>query len=162
VERLLKLFTFLPLDEIARVMSAHQADPGRRGPQRLLAEDMTTRVHGAETCRRAIAASGILFGGGELSSADAETLALVAGEVPVEPVARAELERGLPVVEALVTAGLASSKADARRGLEAKGFSLNGERLDAERVIGTNDLLAGRYLVLQKGKKNYAMLEVGR
>ncbi len=162
VDRLLKLFTFLPLDEIAQVMAAHRTAPGRRAPQRVLAEEMTARVHGAETCRRAIAASGILFGGGELLSADAETLALLAGEVPVQPVARAELERGLPVVDALVTAGLASSKADARRGLDAKGFSLNGERLDGDRVVGTTDLLTGRYLVLQKGKKNYAMLDVGR
>jgi len=161
VERLLGIFTFLPLDEIARVMAAHAEAPGRRAPQRLLAEDMTARVHGEEVARRAVAASGILFGGGELRGADAETLALLAGEVPVQPVSRAELLGGMPVVDALVRAGLASSKADARRGLEAGGFSLNGERLDAERAVGTNDLLGGRYLVLQKGKKNYAMLEVG-
>jgi tyrosyl-tRNA synthetase len=162
VERLLKIFSFLPLEEIGTAMATHAEAPGRRAPQRLLAEDVTTRVHGAEMCRRAVAASGILFGGGELKSADAETLALLAGEVAVQPLSRAELLGGLPVADALVRAGLASSKADARRGLEAGGFSLNAERLEVERVIGPNDLLGGRYLVLQKGKKNYAMLEVGR
>jgi len=158
--RLLKVFTFLPLADIAAALAAHAADPGQRGPQRLLAQEMTTRVHGEGLCRRAIAASAILFGGGELRGADAETLAVVASEVPVHPLPRAELDAGYAVVDALVAAGLASSKADARRGLQGAGYSLNGERLSAERTLGSGDLLAGRYLVLQKGKKNYAMLEV--
>ncbi len=160
VERLLKAFTFLPLEDIAAAMAAHAADPGQRMPQRLLAQEMTTRVHGATMGQRAIAASGILFGGGDLRSADAETLAVVAGEVRVHPVSRAELTSGLALVDALVAAGLASSKADARRGLQGAGYSLNGERLSAERNLVPDDLLADRYVVLQKGKKNYAMLEV--
>jgi tyrosyl-tRNA synthetase len=160
VERLLQMFTFLPLERIRDVMAGHAADPGRRAAQRLLAEEMTTRVHGEEVARRALAAGGILFGGAELASADAETLALLAGEVPVHRVAAADLERGLPVVDALVGTGLASSKADARRGLLAGGFSVNGTRQSAERTLTPNDLLARRYVVLQKGKKNYALLEV--
>jgi len=65
------------------------------------------------------------------------------------------------VVDALVGAGLASSKADARRGLSGNGYSMNGERLAAERMLGTGDLLAGRFIVLQKGKKHYAMIDAG-
>ena len=160
VERLLKIFTFLSLADIAAAMARHGADPGRRNPQRLLAEEMTARVHGDASCRRAAAASAILFGGGELRGADAETLAVVAAEVPVHAVSRVELERGYDVVDALVAAGLASSKADARRGLQGAGYSLNGERLSAERSLGPGDVLANRFVVLQKGKKNYAMLEV--
>jgi len=158
VERLLKIFTFLPLPEIAAAMAAHAADPGKRGPQRLLAEEMTRRVHGDALAARAVAASAILFGGGELRGADAETLAVVAGEVRVHPVPRALLEAGYPVADALVATGLASSKADARRGLSGGGYSLNGERLAEERALGPGELLAGRYVVLQKGKKHYAML----
>ena len=160
VERLLKIFTFLPLEAIARVMAEHAKAPGQRAPQRRLAEDLTTRVHGEAVCRRAVAASEILFGRGDLRAADVDTLALVAGEVPLRPLARGELEAGLGAVEALVSAGLASSKADARRGIEGAGYSVNGERLAPDRSLGVADLLAGRYVVLQKGKKNFAMLEV--
>ncbi|HJS46612.1 MAG TPA: hypothetical protein VJ773_01360, partial [Gemmatimonadales bacterium] len=68
---------------------------------------------------------------------------------------------GLPVADALLAAGLASSKADARRGLEQRGFSLNGGRLEgADRRVTAADLLHGRWVVLQKGRKNYAMLVV--
>ena len=66
----------------------------------------------------------------------------------------------MSLVDALVTAGLASSKAEAKRGLEQKGFSVNGEAAAAGRSLVEEDLLAGRYVVLQKGKKNYAMLVV--
>ena len=158
VERLLRIFTFLPLAEIARVMAAHAEAPGQRGPHRRLAEDVTTRVHGESMCRRAIAASEILFGRGDLRSADADTLALLSREVPLNTWKHSELDGTL--VDALIAAGLASSKADAKRGIEAAGYSLNGERISGDRKLGPADLLAGRYIVLQKGKKNYAMLEV--
>jgi tyrosyl-tRNA synthetase len=64
------------------------------------------------------------------------------------------------MVEALTGSGLASSKADARRGLEAGGFSVNGERAALDRQLGPNDVLAGRFILLQKGKKTYAMIEI--
>jgi len=160
VERLLKLFTFRPLPEIAEVMARHGSDPGQRIAQRLLAEDLTGRVHGEATGRRAIAASRILFGGGELRGADAGTLALVAGEVQVFAITRAQLAEGFPLVDALVGSGLATSKADARRGLQSGGYSLNGERLGVERPLGKDDVLADRYIVLQKGKKTYALVEI--
>ncbi|HEV8355739.1 MAG TPA: tyrosine--tRNA ligase [Gemmatimonadales bacterium] len=160
VERLLRLFTFRPLEDIAAAMARQAADPGRRPAQRILAEDLTVRVHGAATTRRVIEASGILFGEVELRDADADTLAIVAGEVPVVPLDRARLDAGVPLVDALVGAGLASSKADARRGLQGNGFSVNGEKLAAERALGARDLLAGRYIVLQKGRKHFALMEV--
>ena len=161
VERLLRLFTFRPLEEISALMSAHARDPGERLPQRLLAEDVTARVHGEETTRRAIEAGRILFGGGELRRADAATLAAVAAEVQVLPVTRGQLAAGFPLADALVGAGLASSKADARRGLQGNGFAVNGDKLSAERTLVTGDLLAGRFIVLQKGKKHYAVIDAG-
>jgi tyrosyl-tRNA synthetase len=161
VERMLRIFTFRPLAEIAGVMAEHAADPGRRAAQRLLALDVTGRVHGEETTRRVVEASGILFGGGDLHRADAATLGVVAGEVQVLPVGRDRLAAGLPLAEALVGAGLASSKADARRGLQGNGFAVNGAKLSADRPLGPGDLLAGRYIVLQKGRKHYAMIDAG-
>jgi tyrosyl-tRNA synthetase len=161
VERFLRIFTFSPIEEIEGLMRRHGEIPGQRIPHRALAEELTGRVHGKEIGRRAVAASAILFGGGNFRDADAETLAVVAGEVTVYPVSRGQLEAGISMVDALTGSGLASSKADARRGLEAGGFSINGERASLERQLGPNDVLAGRYVLLQKGKKNYAMIQVG-
>ena len=161
VERLLRVFTFRPLAEIAELAADSAKDPGKRVAHRLLAEDLTERVHGAETVRRVIAASGILFGGGEFRAADAATLAVVAGEVPVARVEGAVLESGHPLVDALVATGLASSKADARRGIQGNGYSVNGDRITTERALVRSDLLGGRYIVLQKGRKQFAMVDVG-
>jgi tyrosyl-tRNA synthetase len=160
VERLLRLFTFLPPDVIAAAMQEQAADPGKRAAQRALAVEVTATVHGAETTRRVAAASAILFGGADLRTAEPGTLAVVAGEVLVHPVQAADLAAGVPVVDALIGTGLAASKADARRGLQQSGYAVNGDKIPAERVLGPGDVLAGGYIVLQKGRKNYAMLEV--
>jgi tyrosyl-tRNA synthetase len=160
VERLLRLFTFLPPDVIAAAMQEQAADPGKRAAQRALAVEVTATVHGADTTRRVAAASAILFGGADLRAAEPDTLAVVAGEVVVHPVQAADLATGVPLVDALIGTGLAASKADARRGLQQSGYAVNGDRVPAERVLGPGDVLAGGYIVLQKGRKNYAMLEV--
>jgi len=160
VERLLRIFTFLPLPTIQSMMQEQAADPGKRVAQRLLAAEVTTTVHGADTSRRVAAASAILFGGGDLRAADPDTLAVVAGEVVVHPVPAPALSTGMEVVEALIGTGLASSKADARRGLQQGGYAVNGEKIPADRLLVPGDVLAGGYIVLQKGRKNYAMLEV--
>ena len=156
----LRLFTFMELPEIEALLAQQAKDPGRRAAQRRLALEVTSRVHGAETAERVIAASAILFGGQPLVAASAEVLEVLEGEVPTAPLVLAELGKGVSLVDALVTAGLASSRADAKRGVEQKGFSVNGEAAASGRSLGEEDLLAGRYIVLQKGKKNYAMLVV--
>jgi tyrosyl-tRNA synthetase len=162
VERLLKFFTFLPLETIAAVMAEQAADPGTRAAQRRLAVDVTTRIHGEDTTRRVIAASAILFGSGELREADAGTLAMVAGEVPLVELPRGALDHGHPVVDALVATGLASSKGEARRGIEQKGFSVNGRKVAAwDERLGPDDLLAGGHIVLQKGRRGFAVVRIG-
>jgi tyrosyl-tRNA synthetase len=160
VERLLRFFTFMPLDAIAGVMAEQMSDPGKRPAQRRLAEEVTSRVHGADTVRGVVQASRLLFGGLDLSQAGPEVFRILAGEIPTTRLRRADLE-GLPVVDALVRAGLAQSKGEARRGLQQSGYSLNGTpRAEADRRLGGNDLLAGQYLVLQKGRKGFALLIV--
>ncbi|HEU5217192.1 MAG TPA: tyrosine--tRNA ligase [Gemmatimonadales bacterium] len=161
VERLLGIFTFLPLDEIAALAERHASAPHKREAQRVLATDITGRVHGAEITRGVLQASDILFGAADIRAADLMTLATVASEVQTAPVSRADLAAGFPVVDALIGTGLASSKADARRGIQGNGYSVNGEKLGAERSLGAGDLLAGRFIVLQKGKKHYAMIDAG-
>ncbi len=160
VARLLNFFTFLPLEEIAGVMAEQALDPGKRPAQRRLAREVTTRVHGAATTASVMQASQLLFGGLDLSTADAGVFAVLSGEVPTTQLAP-EGFAGLSLVDALVQSKLAASKGEARRGLEQKGFSVNGKQADGDRSLGAADLLAGRYLLLQKGKRNYALLVVG-
>jgi tyrosyl-tRNA synthetase len=160
VERWLRYFTFFPVTQIADIMAEHGRDPGKRTAQRRLAEEMTTRIHGAETTRSVAEATRLLFGGTDLRAAAADVFAVLAQEIPTAALARADLEV-LTAADALVRAGLASSKGDARRGIQGKGFSLNGETLAAaDRKLAAPDLLAGKYLLLQKGKKSYALLVV--
>ena len=160
VERLLKYFTFFSLEEIAALMAEQAADPGKRPAQRRLAEEMTARVHGPETARSVVAASRVLFGGTDLRTAGPDVLRVLAGEIPAARIARADME-GLSVLDALVRVGLASSKGDARRGIQGKGLFVNGETIAApERTLGAGDLLHGTYVMLQKGKRNHALLVV--
>jgi tyrosyl-tRNA synthetase len=160
VERLLKFFTFFPLDEIASLMAEQARDPGRRPAQRRLAEEMTARVHGKDVAASVVEATRVLFGGTEIRSVAAGVLGVLAGEVPSVKLGRAELE-GLAAPDALVKVGLATSKSDARRGIAGKGFSVNGETIAApERTLGAADLLHGKYVMLQKGKRNHAMIVV--
>jgi tyrosyl-tRNA synthetase len=161
VEKLLKYFTFFPLEEIGALMAEQARAPGLRAAQRRLAEEMTARVHGAAIARAVVDASRVLFGGTQLRATSAEVLSVLAGEIPSARLARAELE-GLSVLDALVRVGLASSKGDARRGIQGKGFLVNGETVATpDRTLGPADLLHGAYVMLQKGKRNHALLVVG-
>ena len=160
VEKLLKYFTFFPLQDIAGLMKELEADPGKRAPHRRLATEMTSRVHGADVVRSVVEASRLLFGGIPLRDAGADVLRVLSQELPVAKATRAELV-GMSVLDALVRAGLASSKGDARRGIQGKGFLVNGEPIAApERTLSEQDLLHGAWVMLQKGKRNHALLAV--
>ncbi len=161
VERLLRFFTFLPLAEIAELVAQHQGDPGRRVAQRRLADEMTARIHGAEAVARVTEAAAILFGGGQLRGASADTLAMVAGEVPTIGLSEAEVAAGIPIAELLHRCGLASSRADARRGLAGGGFSLNGVPVSEGTVVSTGDLLADTFILVRKGKRTWAAARLG-
>jgi tyrosyl-tRNA synthetase len=153
VERYLKLFTFLRLDQIASAMAEHGKDPGSRTAQRLLAREVTATVHGVEAAEQAVRASEALFSG----QVDLEALP----DMPTRAVARDDvLER--PILEALLASGLASSKADARRGIEGRGFYLNGQAIERVDAMLRPDDLHGPaeepFVILRKGKKNYVRL----
>jgi tyrosyl-tRNA synthetase len=156
VERYLKLFTFLRLDRIAATMAAHAADPARREGQRVLAREVTATVHGDAAAEQAIRTSAALFGRPVEGAAPPDE---ATADMPERRVSRAELPEGLPVVEILVASGLATSKADARRGIQGKGFYLNGRTIeDVELRIGEEALQGPperRFVILRKGKKNY-------
>jgi tyrosyl-tRNA synthetase len=160
VERYLKLFTFLPLGRIGGIMADHERDPGRRVAQRALAREVTSIVHGEAAAVQAEQTSSALFGGKTDGEVPAEALA----EMPERRVSRSELPEDLPVIEVLVASGLASSKADARRGIQGKGFYLNGRQIDSVELRIGDDALQGppgaRFVILRKGKKNYVRLVI--
>ncbi len=158
VQRLLTFFTFLSLDEIAAIMREHDGDRARRVAQRRLADDVTARVHGADAVSRATNAANILFGGGDLRSADTATLAMVMAEVPSAELERSALDAGVAIADALVSAGLAASKAEARRGLSTAGFYVNGNVATEQQRLTPADFLSGNVILLRKGKRNWAAL----
>jgi tyrosyl-tRNA synthetase len=155
VERYLKLFTFLTLEEIGAAMAEHGRDPGKRIAQRLLARDVTTRVHGKAAIEEAVRTSEALFG----SRKDQATGALP--DMPTRQVARSAVA-GLSIVDLLVASGLATSKADARRGIQGRGYYLNDEPIEATDLQIADEQFQGppdeRFVILRKGKKNYVRL----
>jgi tyrosyl-tRNA synthetase len=161
VRRMLAQFTLLPMPEIEAIVDEHAADPGRRRAQRVLARAVTELVHGADATDAAEQASDVLFGA-DPRQASADALAAVAAEVPATTLAPGEaLADGVDLVPVLVRTQLASSQSDARRQLEQRGLSVNGEKVGPGRQLGPADLLADRWVLLRKGKKGWAVLDAG-
>jgi tyrosyl-tRNA synthetase len=157
----LKKFTLLPRAEIEALAAEHKKNPGARTAQKALAREVTTLVHGQSACDDAVRASEIMFGGG-LEGVTEEVFTDVVGEVPTKEFEKAKLAgAGTPVIDLLLHAGLCTSKGQARKDLEAGGIYLNSGRVtDHARPVTTGDLLFGKYLLLRKGKRTYAVLEV--
>jgi len=159
-ERYLKLFTLLSREEIKALLKSHHKDPSRREAQKKLAIEVTQLVHGKEACSSAVAASAILFD--EFSPRDVAPAAFdaLAQEIPTVVL---ESPDGLTLVDAVVRAGLAKSKSEARRAIEQGGVYVNQERVkDVGRALGPADWIAGGNLLLRKGKKDYGLLRLAR
>jgi tyrosyl-tRNA synthetase len=160
VPGLLRVFTFRPAGEIAELERQTRDAPAARAGQRLLAEDVTTLVHGADECARVIAASRAMFGQGELRALDERTLADALDEVGLVtvPVSGDSLPT---VVDLLAATGIADSKSAARRMIAAGGAYLNNTRVPVEdAVLDRADLLHGRFLVLRRGRRTVAGVEL--
>ncbi|GAA1606031.1 MULTISPECIES: tyrosine--tRNA ligase [Kribbella] len=155
VMQLVRYYTFRTPEEIAALEQATAERPQAREAQRVLAEDVTTLVHGAEETRRVQEASKALFGQGELASLDGATLVAALREAP-----HVELGAGeqMPTYgDLLVKSGLVASKSAARRTVSEGGAYLNNEKVkDAEYVPAADDLLPGGVLVLRRGKRSFA------
>jgi tyrosyl-tRNA synthetase len=157
----LKSFTFLSREEIAELELATARAPERRQAQRALAGAVTRLVHGDDQLRRAERASGLLFGEG-ISEANLEDVLMVFEDAPSTSVeAGAVAEPGLPLSEALVRVGLASSKGEATRLLRSGGVYVNNRRVGDERArLRSGDAVGGRIIVLRKGAKHYHLLRL--
>ena len=163
-ERYIKIFTDLDQETIKDLAEQHKQDPGRRILQHRLAEEVTTLVHSKEALDMAIAASNILFGKAtkdQLASLDEATLNDVFKDVPHFDLPKAEL--GGKAIDLFCTDGwnIFPSKGEMRKLVKGGGVSLNKEKLTAfDQVITSDDLIDGKYLLLQKGKKNYFLITV--
>jgi tyrosyl-tRNA synthetase len=157
VGELLKIFTFLSHEEIAALEAETEQEPWKRSGQKRLADEVTTFVHGAEETEHAKAAAAALFGGGDLHALSASTLAAALREAGATSVPTLK-----PVVDLLVESGLVKSKGEARRTIVEGGVYLNNARIeDPEAEPHVSDLLGGSWLVLRRGKKSFAGVEVG-
>jgi tyrosyl-tRNA synthetase len=160
VGKLLRTLTFLPREEIESLETAHQARPEARAAQKALARELTLLVHGPDGLEAATRASEILFGG-SLDGVSEEVFGDVVGEVPTQDLDVARLaSAGSPLIDLLVHAGLCSSKSQARKDIDGGGVYLNNARVaEGSRSVTTSDLLFGKYLLLRKGKRTYAVLQ---
>jgi tyrosyl-tRNA synthetase len=163
VGRLLRVFTFRSREEIEELELETAERPAARTAQRVLADDVTTLVHGPEEHARVVAASRALFGQGDLRELDERTLAAALAEVPLVTLEAADVRaRGLPpVADLTAAAGIAPSKSAARRAIAEGGAYLNNVRVTAQDAVpSVDDLLAGRFLVLRRGKRTVGGVEV--
>ena len=161
----LRYFTLLDRNEIVALEQASESEPAARGAQRRLAQDVTTRVHGAEAARAAEEVSGLLFDRGDPGALSEAALELLQREVPFATIA-ADHETRLPngtldVLALLVASGVAASRGAAKRLLEQGGVSVNGTRLASDqRAVSAADSLRGGHFLLRKGARDYALVRV--
>jgi tyrosyl-tRNA synthetase len=159
VEKYLKVFSFKERSEIERLIETVKINPGAREAQRELAREITSLVHGADQCAKVEAASLALFGQGDLSALDEKTLAAALAQLPKVSINKGE---AFPTwVDLLAATGVVDSKSAARRIVKENGAYLNNEKITGEDFAPTKaDLIHGRFLVLRKGKRDLASVEL--
>lgn len=158
----IKIFTFIPKDEIDELIRTHQDAPHLRNLQKRLAKELTELVHSSQEYEFAVKTSEILFSD---NTADAlrtltenQLLDVLEG-VPTFNLEAGKINDGINIVDALVESGVFPSKAEARKMIQANGFSLNKQKIsDIAYSLTVNDLLNHKYLLAQKGKKNYHLI----
>lgn len=162
--RYIKIFTLLGREEVEALIAEHSLDPGRRQLQRRLGEEVTVMVHGREEYEKALAATEILFGKAtkeSLLKLDEKTLLAVFSGVPHFEVARTEAVGAKAVDLFAERTQCFASKGEMRKLVQGGGVSLNKEKLSAfDKIISEEDLLDGKFLLVQRGKKNYYLITV--
>ena len=163
--RYIRIFTLLPKEEIERLEEEHKAAPHLRILQKALAKDITIRVHSEKEYEAAVAASEILFGKGTtemLQQLDKDTLKSVFEGVPTFEISRDLLKgEGVNIVELTASeTNMFASKGEVKRALKENSISLNKAKITDAYQVSEKDLLSDSIILVQKGKKNYYLLEV--
>ncbi len=159
-EKWIKIFTFLPQEEVSSLTGEHRQDPSKRVLQRRLAQEITVFVHGEEEYRKAVETTQKLFAQQHASAEalSADDLEGMEGIVKV-PYSLAGLQAGVNVVNLVTETAIFPSKGEARKMIQNGGVSINREKVtDQQMQVEQSHLLHGKYILLQKGKKNYYLI----
>ena len=160
-ERFIKLFTLIPLNNIETIINQHRENPSKRYLQTVLAEYMTEMIHGSDALHGVKQATEFLFGGGDINSMDDNGWKFVKSEVATVEIAKEQLASGVTVIDLAVMHDKVPSKSEARKLVKANGFSVNKEKMtDEKTIIDASSLINDKYLLLQKGKKDYTLVVV--
>ncbi|MBP5758858.1 MAG: tyrosine--tRNA ligase [Bacteroidales bacterium] len=160
----IRIFTMLSKEEIEALEAEHAQAPHLRLLQKALAKELTIRVHSQKDYEQAVAASEILFGKGtteQLQQLDKDTIASIFEGVPQFTIAKSKVESGIDVIDLLaVETNVFASKGEIKRALKENSISINKTKIPEGYNVTANDILAGSYIVVQKGKKNYYLIIV--
>jgi tyrosyl-tRNA synthetase len=157
--KLLKVFSMKSRAEIEQLIEAVKTDPGARQAHRELAREMTTLIHGAGVAKKVEEAAKALFGQGEISDLELSTLDAALGQLPKTTIKKGDAFPSW--IELLVATGVVDSKSAARRIVNEGGAYLNNKRVESEDFTPSkSDLLQGKYLLLRKGKRDLAAVEI--
>ncbi len=163
-EKYIKIFTFLTEEAINTLIKEHQEAPHLRSLQKRLAEEITTMVHSKDDLDNAIKASTILFGkstSDDLKDLNEQTFLDVFDGVPQTEITQSDIENGLDIIAALAEkGGFFKSNGEARRALKENSISVNKTKVKADYEITTQDLINNKFVLLQRGKKNYFVLRI--
>jgi len=161
-EKYIRIFTLFTENEVKEMVGRHVQAPHMRELQKALAKDLTIRVHSEADYQAAIDASAILFGAGTtdtLKSLPEELFLSVFEGVPQSEIPKERLLVGVQILEFLADlSGIFPSRGEARRTVKENALSINKEKVKEDKVVGVDDLLNGKYILVQKGKKNYFLV----
>ena len=161
----IKIFTFLSKEKIEQKIKEHKESPHLRLLQKIIAEEVTTLVHGKEAYQKATEVSKILFGkttSEAIQNLDSETFLELFEGVPQANIKKDLLVEGIDIIKVLVSeTGFLNSNGDARRALNENAISVNQIKVKQDYIINVKDLIAEKYVLIQKGKKTYFILNVG-
>ena len=165
VSKYIRIFTLKSQEEIESLEAEHAEDPGRRILQKSLAEDITKRIHSEADLETAIAASALLFGKASKEAIEAlpeaEFLSVFEG-VPQANLGVDQVQSGLPIIDFLSEhTGFLASKGEARRALKENSISINKVKVNENTTITGEDLISGKHILVQRGKKNYFLVSCG-
>jgi tyrosyl-tRNA synthetase len=163
-EKYIRIFTLFSKEEVEEMVATHKKEPHLRELQKALAKDLTIRVHSESDYQAAIDASAILFGAGTtetLKSLSEEIFLSVFEGVPQSEVSKERLQEGIQLLEFLADiSGIFPSRGEARRTVKENALSINKTKVGEDKLVGVDDLLNGKYILVQKGKKNYFLVVV--
>lgn len=157
-ESFIKKFTLIPLDQINEMIGQHRENPSKRMLQRRLAEYMTEMVHGKEALDGVQQATAFLFGGIDIKEVDENGWKFVKSEVNTVEVSKEQIANGVTVIDLATMHDKVPSKSEARKLIKSNGFSVNKAKVGEKDTVDESNLINGKYLLLQKGKKDYTLV----